>query len=167
MRNLRNNVSRFQKELEIRNLILVRNRKGKDQQKDRVYPSKHQIAFEHGDERVNMQIDRVQEANSFINENDNEQELRTVMKLEDQQQLFNNNLIPVWRPSGRTVLLQKIKDLTDKRIYCPITCLKTSYKLLTGLVAKYMRENTMENDIWNEEQLGAVVGVLGTVDQLL
>ena len=30
-----------------------------------------------------------------------------------------------------------------------------------------MREHTMENDIWDEGQLGAVVGVLGTVDQLI
>ena len=30
-----------------------------------------------------------------------------------------------------------------------------------------MREHTMENDIWDEGQLGAVAGVLGTVDQLI
>ena len=30
-----------------------------------------------------------------------------------------------------------------------------------------MREHTMENDIWDEGQLGAVVGVLATVDQLI
>ena len=30
-----------------------------------------------------------------------------------------------------------------------------------------MREHTMENNIWGEEQLGAVVGVLGTVYQLI
>ena len=30
-----------------------------------------------------------------------------------------------------------------------------------------MREHTMENEIWDEGQLGAVEGVLGTVDQLI
>ena len=30
-----------------------------------------------------------------------------------------------------------------------------------------MREHTVENDIWDEGQLGAVTGVLGTVDQLI
>ena len=30
-----------------------------------------------------------------------------------------------------------------------------------------MREHTMENNIWDERQLGAVVRVLGTVDQLI
>ena len=79
----------------------------------------------------------------------------------------NNDLIPVWWPSGRTVLLPKMQVLTDEKNYYPITCLKTSYKLLTGLVGKYMREHTMENDSWDEGQLGAVLGVLGTFDQLI
>ena len=30
-----------------------------------------------------------------------------------------------------------------------------------------MREHTMENNIWDKEQLGAVVWVLGTVDHLI
>ena len=46
-------------------------------------------------------------------------------------------------------------------------CLNTTYKHLTDLVGKYMGEHTMENDIWDEGQLGAVVGVLRTVDQLI
>ena len=37
---------------------------------------------------------------------------------------------------------------------------------MTGVVAKYMREHTMENEIWDEGQLGALENVLGTVDQL-
>ena len=42
-----------------------------------------------------------------------------------------------------------------------------SFKLLTGLVGKYMREHMMENENWDEGQLGAVAGVLVTVDQLI
>ena len=60
-----------------------------------------------------------------------------------------------------------MKDLTNEKSYCPITCLNTSYKLLTGLVGKYMKEHIMENKIWDEGQLGAVDGVVGTVDQLI
>ena len=75
--------------------------------------------------------------------------------------------IPEWWPSGRTVLLPKTKNLSDEKNYRPITCLNTSYKILTGLIAKYMREHTMVNEIWDEGQLGAVEGVLGTVDQLI
>ena len=89
------------------------------------------------------------------------------MKREFEEVKDSNDLIPVWWPSGRTLLLPKTKDLIDEKNYRPIMCLNTSYKLLTGLVGKYMREHTMENDIWDEEQLGAEVGVLGTVDQLI
>ena len=38
---------------------------------------------------------------------------------------------------------------------------------MTGLIGKYMRDHAMENEIWDEGQLGGVEGVLGTVDQLL
>ena len=73
MRNLRNNASRFQKELEIRNLILVRNTDEIDRQKDRVYedPSNHQITFDHEGERDSTLNDRLHEANGLINENNN------------------------------------------------------------------------------------------------
>ena len=38
---------------------------------------------------------------------------------------------------------------------------------MTGVVVKYMREHTMDNEIWDESQLGAVEGVLGMVNQLI
>ena len=36
-----------------------------------------------------------------------------------------------------------------------------------GLVAKYMRQHTAVNKIWDEWQLGAEEGVLDTVDQFI
>ena len=36
-----------------------------------------------------------------------------------------------------------------------------------NLVAKYMRQHAAMNEIWDEEQLGAVEGVLDTVDQFI
>ena len=44
MHNLRNNASRFRKESEIRNLILVRNRNETDQQKNRVHEATIQLS---------------------------------------------------------------------------------------------------------------------------
>ena len=79
----------------------------------------------------------------------------------------DNSMIPIWWPTGRMVLLPKTKNLEDEKNYRPITCLNTSYKIMTGVLAKYMREHTMENEIWDEGQLGAVEEVLGTVDQLI
>jgi len=75
----------------------------------------------------------------------------------------NTNTIPEWWPSERTILLPKSKDVSDEKK----TCLNTSHKILTGLVAKFMRDHTLVNEIWDERQLGAVKGVLGTVDQLI
>ena len=80
--------------------------------------------------------------------------------------ISDNSMIPGCWLTGRTVLLAKTKDLSDEKDYRPITRLNTSYKKLTGLIAKYMSEHTLENKIWDERQLGVVEGVLGTVDQL-
>ena len=66
----------------------------------------------------------------------------------------DNNLIPIWLPSGRTVLLLKTDDLSDEKNFRPITCLNTSYKILTDLIAKYMREHARSNTIRDEGQLG-------------
>ena len=76
-------------------------------------------------------------------------------------------MIPEWWPVGRAVLLPKMKNLSDEKNYHPVTCLNTSYKILTGLVAKYMRKHIAVNKIWDEGQLGAVEGILSTVDQLI
>ena len=59
----------------------MRNKNEINRKKGRVYedPSNHQVAFKREDESDSIQNDRVQEANSLINENDNEQELRTVI----------------------------------------------------------------------------------------
>ena len=79
----------------------------------------------------------------------------------------DNTNIPTWWPTGRTVELPKTKNLEDEKNYRPTTCLNMSNKIMTGVVAKYMREHTMENEIWDGGQLGAVEGVLGTINQLI
>ena len=56
--------------------------------------SNHQIAFEHEAERDTIYNDRVQEAHGLINETDNEQELRTVTRVKDEEleNIFNQIL---------------------------------------------------------------------------
>ena len=34
----------------------------------------------------------------------------------------DNSVIPIWWPTGRTVLLPKTKNLEDEKNYRPITC---------------------------------------------
>ena len=45
--------------------------------------------------------------------------------------------------------------------------MNTSYKVLTELVGKFMRNHATENNIWDKGLLGAAEGFLGTVDQLI
>ena len=79
----------------------------------------------------------------------------------------DNKNIPTWWPTGRTVLLPKTKSQEDEKDYRTITCLNTSYKIMTRMVAKYMREHTMENEICDKSQLGAGEGILGMVDRCI
>ena len=67
-----------------------------------------------------------------------------------QQIRDDNRLIPTWWPLGRTVLIPKSKDLSDGKNYLPITCFNTLYKLLTRLVARFMRNHAIENNIWKK-----------------
>ena len=48
-------------------------------------PSNHQIFFEYEAERDSIKNNRVQEANGSINEIDNKQELRIVIRVEDEE----------------------------------------------------------------------------------
>ena len=79
----------------------------------------------------------------------------------------DNTTIPQWIAVGRTDLLPKAKDLSSEEEYRPITCLNTSYKLFTGILAKFMKEHAEENDIWDRNQMGTCQDTSGTVDQLL
>ena len=65
------------------------------------------------------------------------------------------------------MLLPKTKYLEYEKNYWPIMCLNTSYKIMTGVVAKYIREHMMENEYWDKGQLEAVEGVMGIVNQLI
>ena len=79
----------------------------------------------------------------------------------------DNTTIPQWISVGKTVLLPKAKDLSSEEEYHPIACLNTSYKLFTGILAKFMKEHAEENEIWDRNQMGTCQDVLGTVDELL
>ena len=73
------------------------------------------------------------------------------------------NIIPV----GKTFLIPKTNRLDLPSEYRPITCLNTIYKVFTGLIAGYLKDHLMTNEIWDQEQTGAREKVLGTIDQLL
>ena len=56
--------------------------------------------------------------------------------------------LPAWLTLGRTVLIPKSTDLSSEKDYRPITCLNTSYKIFTGLLAKHVKQHVVENDLW-------------------
>ena len=75
--------------------------------------------------------------------------------------------MPKWLASGKTFLIPKSNKLDKPSEYRPITCLNTIYKIFTGLIAGYLKNHVMINEVWDKEQLGAREHVLGTIDQLL
>ena len=79
------------------------------------------------------------------------------------EQRLNTSLVAFRKNCAASIT----KDLVEEKIYRQITCLNTSYKLLADIVGKYIREHAMKINIWDEGQLGAVVGVLTTIDQLI
>ena len=75
--------------------------------------------------------------------------------------------IPEWIATGRTILLPKSDDLSNRADYRPITCLNTMYKLFTGMIARDLKKHAHLNGIWDENQLGTKEMTLGTVDHWL
>ena len=74
---------------------------------------------------------------------------------------------PEWIAWGRSPLLPKTENLSPVKEYRPITCLNTSYKIYTGLIAKYLKNHAIRNYMWDEGQMGTSEGKLGAVDPLL
>lgn len=74
---------------------------------------------------------------------------------------------PEWLIRSRTVLLPKDGCNGEPDKFRPITCLNTSYKLLTGVLAKLLMQHVMEKGILPEEQKALRKGQRGCLDALL
>lgn len=73
-----------------------------------------------------------------------------------------------WLTTGRTILLMKDKAKGPiPSNYRPITCLPTTFKLLTAIIAHSIQTYLESNDLMPEEQKGNRRGTRGTKDQLL
>ena len=71
-----------------------------------------------------------------------------------QKWVDDNTTIPQWIAVGGTVLSPKAKDLSSEEEYRPTACLNTSYKLFTGILAKFMKEHAEENEILGQKSNG-------------
>ncbi|XP_054744287.1 uncharacterized protein LOC129248683 [Anastrepha obliqua] len=81
--------------------------------------------------------------------------------------LKNIAAIPEFLTAGVTYLLPKDAPSADPARYRPITCLSTTYKLLTKIIANRIYEHCESNSILCEEQKGCRKRTMGCKDQLI
>jgi len=74
---------------------------------------------------------------------------------------------PAWLTNGTTYLLPKTEDTRVLKNYRPITCLPTTYKILTSILTEKIYEHLDSNGLLPIEQKGCRRGSYGCKDQLL
>ena len=74
---------------------------------------------------------------------------------------------PDWLSEGITYLLPKTKETKNPKNYRPITCLTTTYKLLTSILTERTYNFMESNELFPIEQKGCKRGSYGCKDQLL
>ena len=82
--------------------------------------------------------------------------------------LLQTGTIEDWMTTGKTTLLMKNKEKgTIPNNYRPITCLPTTFKLMTAIIAESMLNHLENNDLISDEQKCNRRKSRGTKDQLL
>ena len=81
--------------------------------------------------------------------------------------LNDDRRVPSWMVRGRTFLVPKEGCEGRPEQYRPITCLNTSYKLLTGALACLLGKHVETNGLIPYEQKALRKGRRGCVDALL
>ena len=78
-----------------------------------------------------------------------------------------SNENPLWLTQGVTYLLPKAQETNNPKNYRPITCLPTSYKVLTSIITERTYSHLEEINLMPAEQKGCKKGSYGCKDQLL
>ena len=81
--------------------------------------------------------------------------------------LQNPETAPEWLIEGTTYLLPKSQETQNPQNYRPITCLTTTYKILTSTITERMYTFLEENSILPQGQKGCKRNSYGCKDQLL
>ena len=91
------------------------------------------------------------------------------LKFTSLQNEIMQNLVksPKWMCKERTYLFAKSNDTKDPKNYRPITCLSTTYKLLTSVLTDRTYSHLEQNDLFPLEQKGCRRGSYGCKDQLM
>lgn len=87
-------------------------------------------------------------------------------------QIINNcmttpEIIPEFLCEGITYLKPKNQNTNNPANFRPITCLNTSYKIITSCIATKITRHCTQNNIISEKQKGCQQGSLGCKEQLL
>jgi hypothetical protein len=81
--------------------------------------------------------------------------------------LIEQDFIPKWLTAGATYLIPKNEHPGNPKNYRPVTCLPTTYKLLTSITSRRMQKYMDEENLLSKEQKGCSSGTEGCKDQLL
>ena len=78
-----------------------------------------------------------------------------------------NDTLPEWLVTGRTVLLPKSNETTQAKNYRPIACQNITYKVFTRMINSFIIDHCTANNIIMPEQARGKQGRWGCTDQLL
>ena len=83
------------------------------------------------------------------------------------QTMKNLEEIPEWLAKGITYLLPKVAETNNPKNYRPITCLSTTYKVLTSIITERTYSFLEQKELLPYEQKGCRKRSYGCKDQLL
>ena len=81
--------------------------------------------------------------------------------------LIEEDFIPEWLTAGVTYLIPKNEYTGNPKNYRPVTCLPTTYKLITSIVSRRMQKYIDTENLLPKEQKGCSSGTKVCKDQLL
>jgi hypothetical protein len=78
--------------------------------------------------------------------------------------LIEEDSIPEWLTAGVTYLIPKNKNTENPKNYRPVTCLPTTYKLITSIISRRMQKYMDNENQLPKEQKGCSSGKKGCKD---
>ena len=81
--------------------------------------------------------------------------------------LVNDQVLPTWISTAKTILLPKNTDTHIAKNYRPIALLNITYKIYTSCINMFLTDHVIHNNIITNEQAGGKKGTWGTTEQLI
>ena len=81
--------------------------------------------------------------------------------------LTETGCLPEWLTAAVTFLTPKNENTENPNNYRPVSCLPTTYKLLTSIISRRKQTYMDDNNLLRKEQKGCCKGTKGCKDHLL